>query len=73
MLKRAFNQIISSDAVRFADKEADRLVIRSYILEYARKHGAEVSCEEIDAFITAQQSALDSLVRDFTYRTKMMN
>lgn len=73
MLKRAFNQVSASDAVRYADKETDFLVIKNYMMNYAAKNGVEVSKEEVESYIRQQQEKMAACVKDFSYQTKMMN
>lgn len=58
MLKRAFNQAVATGAVRLTDRDADFLVIKAYMTEYAKKNGVEISTEEISAFIKEQQNKL---------------
>ncbi len=58
MLKRAFNQAVATGAVRFTDKDTDFLVIKNYMIDYAKKYGVEVSVSEIEAFIKRQQESL---------------
>lgn len=73
MLKRAFNQVSANDAVRYADKNVDFLVIKNYMMEYAKKNGVEISAEEVEKYISQQLAKMDACVKDFTYQTKMMN
>lgn len=58
MLKRAFNQAVATGAVRFTDKDTDFTVIRNFMMDYAKKFNVEISVEEIEAFIKAQQENL---------------
>lgn len=51
MLKRAFNQAVATGAVRFTDADTDLLVIKTYILDYAKKNSVDISAAEVESFI----------------------
>ena len=66
MLKRAFNQAVATGAVRFTDKATDFLVIKNYMIDYAKKYDIEVSVEEVEAFIKSQQENLTDISTKIT-------
>lgn len=66
MLKRAFNQAVATGAVLFTDADTDFLVIKSFILDYAKKNNVEVSVAEVESFIKEQQKALKDLSTNIT-------
>lgn len=61
MLKRAFNQAVATDAVRFTDRETDFLVIRNFMIDYAKRNNVEISASEIESFIRSQQENLTDI------------
>ncbi len=72
MLRRAFNQAMVNDAVRYADEAADFLVVKNYMLRYAKKHGIDVTAEEIEAYIHSQRRRWKEALRDFTFQDWIM-
>lgn len=66
MLKRAFNQAVATGAVRFTDADTDLLVIKTYILDYAKKNNVDISAAEVETFIKEQQKKLKSLSTKIT-------
>ena len=74
MLEKAFHEIASNGAVRFAqDREADFDVVRTAMIGYAKKNNIEVEVEEIEKYIKKEFANLDTATKDFTYQKKMMN
>lgn len=74
MLEKAFHEIASNGAVRFAqDRDADFDVIKTAMIGYAKKNNIEVEVEEIEKYITKEFANLDKMTKDFTYQKKMMN
>ena len=72
MLKRAFNQAMVNDAVRHVDEKADFLVIKNYMTRYAKKHGVDVSEEEIEKYIVQQKRRYNESLRGFSFHRRMM-
>ena len=66
MLKRAFNQAVATVAVRFTDADTDLLVIKTFILDYAKKNSVDISAAEVESFIKDQQKKLKSLSTKIT-------
>lgn len=74
MLKKAFHEIASNGAVRFAqDRNADFDVIRTAMIGYAEKNNMDVAVTEIEKYIRKEFANLDEMTKDFTYQKKMMN
>lgn len=74
MLEKAFNQIASNGAVRFAcDRDADFDVIRTAMIGYAKKNNVQVEVSEIEGYIEKQFANLDKMTINFSFQKKMMN
>lgn len=66
MLSRAFNQAVASNAIKFADRDADFAVIKTYMMDYAKKYDVKVSEEQIKDYIVSQRHRWDEAITKIT-------
>lgn len=67
MLRKGFSRGAASLAIHFADEEVDFLVVRSEMIEYARKHHVDVDVKEIEAYIKEQFKNMHDTLRGFEF------
>ena len=46
--------------------------MKNYMLRYAKKHGIDVTAEEIEAYIHSQRRRWKEALRDFTFQDWIM-
>lgn len=66
MLSRAFNQAVASQAIKFTDRAADFAVIKTYMIDYAKKYDVKVSEDEIKDYILQQRHRWNDGITNLT-------
>ena len=67
MLRKGFSHGAANVAIRYADEEIDFLVLRSEMVEYARRHHVEVDVKEIEDYVKAQFKDMHDALKDFEF------
>lgn len=72
VLKKAYSQAMTNAAINHFDHDVDFMVMKTDMMEYARKNGVEIPDEELIAYIKEEMKALNAAMIDFSYNTRMM-
>ena len=71
LLKKAYDAATFNGVAYIAGN--DETIIQNGMINYAEKHNAKFSKEEMNSYINEQLSNLANATKDFSFQTKIMN